>query len=128
MLVSSSYYYYRLGALTHWTFKCKKRDNYEKSFFDKVIYINLDRRPDRKKNIENQLKPYIKNYERFPAQDGKKLNLQFQSPDFITKKGINDILSKINNLEYPLQKEQLDVHCHTKNCGKWSLKVIIIKF
>jgi GR25 family glycosyltransferase involved in LPS biosynthesis len=83
------------GGLTKWKFICRKKDNYDNkiSFFDKVIYINLDRRKNRKLNIETQLKKYIKDYERFPAQDGQKLNLQLLSPDFIKKEKIHEVLS-----------------------------------
>ena len=46
----------------------KDNDKYKDKFIDKIIYINLDHRTDRKKEIENELEKFnLKNYERFPA-------------------------------------------------------------
>ena len=42
--------------------------NINNNFIDKIIYINLDKREDRKKEIENELNKFnLKNYERFSA-------------------------------------------------------------
>ena len=48
--------------------------------FDKVYCINLDRRPDRMKHFEGQVKKYgLGEFERFSAYDGKKLNIKDHS-------------------------------------------------
>ena len=44
--------------------------------FDKVYCINLDRRPDRLENFQNQVNKYnLGEFERFSAYDGKQLKL-----------------------------------------------------
>lgn len=44
--------------------------------FDKVYCINLDRRPDRLENFQNQVSKYnLGEFERFSAYDGKQLKL-----------------------------------------------------
>ena len=60
------------------------------------MYINLERRPDRKKNIENQLDK-INNklpFERINAVDAKKLDIQNLSNKLVTKDGIKSALNK----------------------------------
>jgi len=44
--------------------------------FEKVFYINLDKRPDRKEKIEKELSKskILKNIERFTAIDGTRLH------------------------------------------------------
>lgn len=68
--------------------------------FTKIMYINLERRMDRKKNIEEQLK--LINYkgpvERINAIDARHLNIPNLSDKLITRKGINSALNKNNGL------------------------------
>lgn len=39
------------------------------NYIDKIMYINLDRRTDRKEHIEKELNNFNLNYERYPAVD-----------------------------------------------------------
>lgn len=74
--------------------------------FTKIMYINLERRPDRKKNIENQLDK-INNklpFERINAVDAKKLDIQNLSNKLVTKDGIKSALNKKNGLYTILTK------------------------
>lgn len=59
--------------------------------FDKIIYINLDRRPDRNLNVIEQLKKVglEQKAERFSAIDGKKLDLNNLDRNIITEDGKN---------------------------------------
>ena len=59
---------------------------------DKIIYINLERRPDRNKNVIDQLTKLnlIQMAERFNAIDGSTLNLDKIDSSIITKQGIDD--------------------------------------
>ena len=63
------------------------------TFFDKIYYINLKRRPDRKKHVEEQLNKYTTKYTRFEAYDGKKLNLNYVDENIIHKDNLKDALS-----------------------------------
>lgn len=60
--------------------------------FDKIIYINLDRRPDRKANVENYMKKHnLEAYtERFPAIDGKKIDFEKIDKKLISDEAIQD--------------------------------------
>jgi GR25 family glycosyltransferase involved in LPS biosynthesis len=60
--------------------------------FEKIIYINLDRRTDRNKNMLELLKKFnlLNITERLSAVDGKTLDLNNINPDIITAKGIKD--------------------------------------
>ena len=71
--------------------------------FSKIIYINLDRRPDRNENVINQLKNinYNGNLERFSAIDSKKLDINLMPNNIFTKKAIddaNDTTGKLYNV------------------------------
>ena len=63
------------------------------TFFDKIYYINLKRRPDRKNHIEEQLNKYTNNYTRFDAYDGQILDLNNLDNNIIHKNNIKDVLS-----------------------------------
>jgi len=60
--------------------------------FDKILYINLNRRPDRRKNIEDQLKKIkLSNIaKRIEAVDGKNINLNKIPNNIITQEGIQN--------------------------------------
>jgi len=64
------------------------------------MYINLARRPDRKKNIEDQLKQidYKGPVERIDAIDAMYLDIPNLSNKLVTRKGINSALNKNNGL------------------------------
>jgi GR25 family glycosyltransferase involved in LPS biosynthesis len=64
--------------------------------FSKILYINLDRRPDRKENVESQLKDirYKGPVERISAIDAKKLDFNIIPKTFITPDGIKTATSK----------------------------------
>ena len=71
--------------------------------FSKIIYINLDRRPDRNENVINQLKNinYNGRLERFSAIDSKKLDINMMPNNIFTKKAIddaNDTTGKLYNV------------------------------
>jgi GR25 family glycosyltransferase involved in LPS biosynthesis len=52
-----------------------------------IIYINLDRSPDRREFMENQFKMFgITNYTRFPAIDGDNLDKSTYKSNYITTK------------------------------------------
>jgi GR25 family glycosyltransferase involved in LPS biosynthesis len=70
--------------------------------FDKIFYINLDRRTDRNNNIKQELKRNgLENDEyeivRIPAVDGSRLNLNKIPHNLITEKGINEYKNKDKN-------------------------------
>ncbi len=58
--------------------------------FSKIIYINLDRRPDRNENVISQLNKinYNGNLERFNAIDARKLDINLMPSNLFTKKAI----------------------------------------
>jgi GR25 family glycosyltransferase involved in LPS biosynthesis len=68
----------------------------EKLMFDQIYYINLDRRPDRKENVEKLIKKHNldKITQRIPAIDGTKLDLDKISNTVVTKKGIDNAKNK----------------------------------
>jgi glycosyl transferase family 25 len=70
---------------------------------DMIYYINLDRRPDRKQNIQNLLKYFDleKITERISGVDGSKLDLDNIPKDIITPAGIADAKDK-NKMVYVL--------------------------
>jgi len=60
------------------------------------FYLNLDRRPDRKEHIENELNKslILKNlYERFSAIDGLTIHPRSLPDGLITQNALEDILS-----------------------------------
>ena len=64
--------------------------------FDKILYINLEHRQDRKNNVIKELKKInqLDNAIRIDAVNGKNLNLKSLSKDLITDQGINDALNE----------------------------------
>lgn len=70
---------------------------------DKIYYINLDRRPDRRKNVEKLIKYFELEdiTERIPAVDGSKLDLDNIPKNIITPAGIADAKDK-NKMVYVL--------------------------
>ena len=72
--------------------------------FDKILYINLLRRPDRNENIVKSLE-YLKLFdmcERVDAVDGKKLKKENISPSLISSEGIIDAYNKDMRVYEPL--------------------------
>lgn len=74
--------------------------------FDRIFYINLDRRPDRRKNIESQIKRVglQSMAERIEAVDGRKLDINKVDPNVITEKGKKDALDNKQRVYIPLTK------------------------
>ena len=72
---------------------------------DKIFYINLERRNDRKKHLEQQINKFNLQHltERINAIDGNKINIKNISSKLITNKGKNDALNNIK-LYIPLTK------------------------
>jgi glycosyl transferase family 25 len=64
--------------------------------FDKILYINLAHRQDRKNNVIKELSKInmLDKAIRIDAVNGKNLDLKNISPHLITKKGINDALNE----------------------------------
>jgi GR25 family glycosyltransferase involved in LPS biosynthesis len=64
--------------------------------FTNVYYINLDRRPDRKKNVMNQLSKinYKGPVERISAVDANQIDYSIMPTSLITKEGIDYALDK----------------------------------
>jgi len=58
--------------------------------FEKIFYINLDRRPDRDNNVKNIMNELNLSANRISAVDGTKLDLDSIPNDIITPKGIAD--------------------------------------
>ncbi len=74
--------------------------------FTKIMYINLDRRPDRKINVETQLKNINNSIpvERINAIDSKKLDIANLSEKLVTPKGIQLALDTTEGLYTILTK------------------------
>jgi len=74
--------------------------------FSKILYINLERRPDRKNNIEDQLRKIDNKIkvERINAIDAKKLDIASLSNKIISKNGINAALDNKKGLYTILTK------------------------
>jgi len=63
--------------------------------FNKIIYINLNKRPERNNNIIKELNKHkLFNFERFPAIDGSQINYNNLSKNIISQNAINDALNK----------------------------------
>ena len=72
--------------------------------FDKILYINLSRRPDRNEHISKSL-DYLNlfsNSERVDAVDGKELIKEDISTNLITEEGINDAYNQEQVVYEPL--------------------------
>lgn len=63
--------------------------------FDKILYINLEHRTDRKDNVIKELDKinHLDKAVRIDAVNGRQLNLKTLSRDLITEQGINDALN-----------------------------------
>jgi len=72
----------------------------------KIYYINLDRRIDRKENMEKELKKinYKGPVERISAVDGRTLDLPNLSRSLITEEGIKDASDKTRGLYWVMTK------------------------
>ncbi len=72
--------------------------------FDKILYINLSRRPDRNEHIIRSLKylNLLNNAERVDAVDGKLLLQEEISPSLITSEGLVDAYNKDLRVYEPL--------------------------
>lgn len=70
--------------------------------FDKIYYINLDRRPDRKTHVETVTKQLNLSAERIAATDGSKLDLDAIPKNIITEDGIKDAKNKNQKVYVPL--------------------------
>ena len=65
-------------------------------YVDKIFYINLDRRPDRKQNMEIQLRGINTHYpvERVSAVDGRSLEISDIPSNLVTDKGKKDAINQ----------------------------------
>jgi GR25 family glycosyltransferase involved in LPS biosynthesis len=81
-------------------------DNNKLILPDKIFYINLDRRQDRRNHIQNLLKlhSFEDIAERIKAVDGSKLNLDKIPSTIITANGIKDAKNKKSRVFVPLTK------------------------
>jgi GR25 family glycosyltransferase involved in LPS biosynthesis len=72
--------------------------------FDKIFYINLDRRTDRDNNIKRLIKEFNlqDKISRVTAVDGSRLDLDKIPSNIVTKKGISDAKNKHQRLYVPL--------------------------
>ena len=70
--------------------------------FDKIFYINLDRRPDRNANVKKIIRELNIDAIRVPAVDGSTLDLNTLPPDIITENGIQDAKNKNQKVYVPL--------------------------
>jgi glycosyl transferase family 25 len=74
--------------------------------FNKILYINLDRRPDREINIQNELKKINFNgsAERIKAVDGRELTRENISKKLFTDEASDDIFDNNKGMYYILTK------------------------
>ena len=88
-----------------------------KTKFDKIYYINLDRRQDRKKHVEKQIKPNFNKYIRFSAIDGKNININNIATKIISIKGKKDIES--NNKIFGITLTKGAIGCALSHMKIW---------
>lgn len=89
--------------------------------YDKVFYINLDRRPDRRKNMENIIKNlgYENITQRIQAIDGKNLDFDNMDQNIITFNGILDAQDKELIVGIPLTKGAIG--CAMSHRNVWEI-------
>lgn len=74
--------------------------------FNKILYINLDRRPDREINMQSELKKinFDGSIERIKAVEGRELTRENISKKLFTDEAIDDIFDKNKGMYYILTK------------------------
>jgi GR25 family glycosyltransferase involved in LPS biosynthesis len=84
-------------------------------FIDKIIYINLDKREDRRKEIENELNTYgLTNYERFSAYETSGFgilgcaNSHLQALKIARERGYKNVLIMEDDFVFVLSKEEVE--------------------
>jgi GR25 family glycosyltransferase involved in LPS biosynthesis len=84
-------------------------------FIDKIIYINLDKREDRRKEIENELNNYgFTNYERFSAYETSGFgalgcaNSHLQALKIARERGYKNVLIMEDDFMFILSKEEVE--------------------
>jgi glycosyl transferase family 25 len=85
--------------------------------FNKIFYINLDRRIDRNNFMKDLLNSYNLQYERISAVDGRKLDLDKLPPNIITKEGIDDAKNNNNRVYVPLTRG--GIGCTLSHYNTW---------
>lgn len=95
---------------------CEHRN--DGKIFEKIFYINLDRRTDRDENVKRIARDLKLNVERISAVDGAKLDLDTIPNNIITRKGIDDAKNKWNKLFVPLTRGGIGCALSHRNVWK----------